>query len=257
MDSDLLIAAALIGFGFGNVFLCSFISLSSTVGRGLHVGAAFIAGRFLGIMALGLFIVFFGWYMDISSQWMLLVFAIASLAFGILVLVWPSGMAKLKLLKHCEVGGCQDCEHNDHSDDTGAHDCKSCSSTSCAMSSGGSDDVEENKKDNHSLFTQSNGMGTMSVGFLGFVRGATPCLKLLLLVPLILTLPLYESLAVTGVFAASSSIYSVMGIFGGYVLGMNFSERIPQLRKAGAVMLIVVGIYFVYKFWTFSCPGSI
>jgi hypothetical protein len=48
-----------------------------------------------------------------------------------------------------------------------------------------------------------------------------------------------------------------MGIFGGYVLGMNFSERIPQLRKAGAFMLIAVGIYFVYKFWTFSCPGGI
>jgi len=125
------------------------------------------------------------------------------------------------------------------------------------MSSNRSNDVEENKKENHSFFSQSKGMGIMTVGFLGFVRGATPCLKLLLLVPLILTLPLYDSLAVTGVFAASSSIYSVLGIFGGYVLGMNFSERIPQLRKAGAFMLIAVGIYFAYKFWTFSCPGGI
>jgi len=253
MDTDLLITAALIGFGFGNVFLCSFISLSSTVGRGLHVGAAFIAGRFLGIMTLGLFIVLFGWYMDLSSQWMLLVFALASIAFGLLVLVWPSGMARLKLLKHCEVGGCKDCEHNAKPDDAGAHDCKSCSSTGCAMSS-----VKKNSEDKHdSLFTKSEGMGVMSVGFLGFVRGATPCLKLLLLVPLILTLPIYDSLAVTGVFAASSSIYSVIGIIGGYVLGMNFSQKIPQLRRAGAFMLIAVGIYFAYKFWTFSCPGGI
>jgi hypothetical protein len=202
-------------------------------------------------MTLGLFIVFFGWYMDISSQWMLLVFALASIAFGILVLVWPSGMAKLKLLKHCEVAGCHDCEHNAKPGDTDAHDCKSCSSTSCAMSS------VKNEDKHDSLFTKSEGMGVMSVGFLGFVRGATPCLKLLLLVPLILTLPLYDSLAVTGVFAASSSIYSVMGIIGGYVLGMNFSQKIPQLRKAGAFMLIAVGIYFAYKFWTFSCPGGI
>jgi hypothetical protein len=214
------------------------------------VGAAFIAGRFMGIMALGLVIVLFGWYMDISSQWMLLVFALASIAFGVLVLLWPSGMAKYKLLKHCEVGGCKDCEHNGHSD---AHDCTTCSSTSCAVNS------VRNKDENtdSSLFMKSKGMGVLSVGFLGFVRGATPCLKLLLLVPLILTLPVYESLAVTGVFAASSSIYSIMGIVGGYVLGMNFSERMPQLRRAGAFMLIAVGIYFAYKFWTFSCPGGI
>lgn len=253
MEADLLLASALIGFGFGNVFLCSFISLSSTVGRGLHVGAAFIAGRFLGIMTLGLFIVLFGWYMDISSQWMLLIFAVASIAFGVLVLVWPAGMAKLKLLKQCEAGGCSECGHNDHSDGNGMHDCRSCSPAGCAMSSAKNTDEDEHG----SLLTRSGGMGVISVGFLGFVRGATPCLKLLLLVPLILTLPLYDSLAVTGVFAASSSIYSVMGILGGYLLGMNFSERIPQLRRAGAFMLICVGIYFAYKFWTFTCPGGI
>jgi MFS family permease len=253
MDADLLITAALIGFGFGNVFLCSFISLSSTVGRGLHVGASFIAGRFLGIMTLGLIIVLFGWYMDISSQWMLLIFALASIAFGALVLAWPAGMVRLKLLKHCEVGGCSECEHNTEPDDRDTHECKSCSATSCAMNS-----TKNNKEDKHgSPFTRSESLGVMSVGFLGFIRGATPCLKLLLLVPLILTLPLYDSLAVTCVFAASSSIYSVMGILGGYILGMNFSEKIPQLRKAGAFMLIAVGLYFAYKFWTFTCPGGI
>ncbi|UCF07598.1 MAG: hypothetical protein JSW28_08110 [Thermoplasmata archaeon] len=250
MDPDLLLAAVLIGFGFGNVFLCTFISLSSTVGRGPLVGAAFIGGRFLGIMALGLFIVLFGWYVDINSRWMLLVFAVMSLVFGALVLAFPKGMARLRLLKRCEAGACEQCGPAQEKD--GTHDCSTCSSSGCTASS------LANDNENDGRIARYQGLSTMSVAFLGFVRGATPCLKLLLLAPLILTLPLHDSLAVTGVFALSSSIYSVIGITAGYMLGTGFSaKRLPQLRMAGAVMLIGIGIYFTYKFWTFACPGGI
>jgi putative Mn2+ efflux pump MntP len=97
-----------------------------------------------------------------------------------------------------------------------------------------------------------------SIAALGMVRGATPCLKILLLVPLILTIPFSQSVILVGLFAASSSIYTIIGILAGSILGMSFSEkRMPQLRGAGALMIIGIGVYYLYKFWTFSCPGGI
>lgn len=265
MESDILITAILIGFGFGNIFLCMFVAMGTSVGRGWKVGVAFIAGRFIGVIALGIFIALFGWYMDLDSSVMILIFAIMSLLFGALVLLWPRGLARLRLLRHCEVDGCENCEgSNDSQHDSQTHnkthDCNSCSSSkNCAAKSleTQSQDTKERKR-LHGRFEKYKGLSLASITVFGFVRGATPCLKILLLVPLILTLPLYESLVVTGLFAISSSVYSIIGIFMGSLLGMAISEkRIPHLRKAGAIMLIGIGIYYSYKFWTFSCPGGI
>ncbi len=367
-----MIAAVLIGIGFGNVFLCTFVALGSTVGRGWKICSAFIGGRFIGIMTLGVFISLFGWYVDLDSKGMLLIFAVMSLVFGALVLLWPRGMARLRLLRHCEVGGCESCEKNDGSDPvqqvsvehepsnpnrtgsgtresrteataattkkTASHDCASCSSAgACSRKSsiskklptiidrdkagriggkaerikgktgriegkaGRIEDKAErivskteriegkaeriegktgiivskaeriegktgiiednmagkgNAPDDRSAKYQ--GLGTAYIALLGVVRGATPCLKILLLAPLILTLPFHESVIIVGLFAISSSIYSVIGILAGSILGMTVTERrAPQLTRAGAMIMVGIGTYYLYKYWTYSCPGGI
>lgn len=258
MDADIIIAAVLIGFGFGNIFLCMFVAMSASVGRGWKVGAAFIFGRFAGVLTLGIFIALFGWYIDFSSSSMILIFAIMSILFGALVLLWPSGLARLRLLRHCEVGGRESCD--DKSQESSVHDCSTCSSSKNCSANSEHDPLFEidDKNKKHGRFKNQLGLSMTSIAAFGFVRGATPCLKILLLVPLILTLPLLESVVICGLFALSSSIYSIIGIFMGSLLGIAATEkRIPQLRRAGAVMLIGIGIYYSYKFLTFSCPGGI
>ena len=221
--------------------------------------AAFIGGRFAGIMALGIVIALFGWYMDFSSQTMILLFAVLSLIFGVLVLLFPKGLARLRLLRHCEAGGCgSSCDTAQSQEDGSVHDCSSCgASGSCAMEPSQAGSLAT-VQGHHTRREKYQGLGTTSVLFLGFVRGATPCLKMLLLVPLILTLPFPDAMLLTVVFALSSTIYPTIGILGASVLGTAVSEkRMPQLTRAAAVMMIGIGVYYLYKWWAFSCQGGI
>lgn len=257
MESELLITAILMGFGFGNIFLCMFVAMGTSVGRGWKVGFAFLGGRLAGVMALGIFIALFGWFVDLNPRMMILIFALLSLVFGVLVLLWPHGLAKLRLLRPCETGGCENCS-DDTQSDVHEHDCSSCNSMECSKKSIQTQDTKKIEENKSHRGTRFEGLSIMSIALLGLIRGATPCLKILLLVPLILTVSFYESVAITGLFAVSSSIYTVIGIMAGSILGMTFTERrMPQLRSAGAILIIGIGIYYMYKFWTFSCPGGI
>ena len=259
MQPDLLLAAALIGFGFGNAFLCSLVAFGSTAGRGGRVCAAFIGGRFIGIMALGVVIALFGWYMDLNSRLMLLLFAVLSLIFGVLVLLCPKGLARLRLLRRCEAGGCgSSCDTAQSQIDGSVHDCSSCAASgSCALESSQAGS-QPTVQGHHRGLAKYHNLGTTPILFLGFVRGATPCLKILLLVPLILTLPFPDAMLLTAVFALSSTIYPTIGILGAGVLGTAVSERrVPQLTRAAAVVMIGIGVYYLYKWWAFSCQGEI
>jgi len=260
MQPDLLLAAALIGFGFGNAFLCSLVAFGVSAGRGGRVCAAFIGGRFAGIMVLGLVIALFGWYMDLDSRLMILIFAVLSLLFGILVLFWPKGLARLKLLRHCEAGGCGDSCQDTGSlhEGSGVHDCSSCAASGSCSREPARAGSQTTLRGHHSRLAKYQGLGTTPVLFLGFVRGATPCLKVLLLVPLILTLPFTEAMLLVAVFALASTIYPLMGILGAGILGTAVSERrLPQLTRAAAAMMICIGVYYLYKWWAFSCSGGV
>jgi len=242
------------------------------MGRGMRIYSAFIGGRLLGIMLLGLVIALYGWYMDLDSRVMILIFAVLSLVFGILVIMRPQGLSKIRLLRNCEAGGCQSCGNPENSDrrihsELGGyhhstenhHTCSSCSL--------------ENDCPSRSTRTRTSGLemetrsqnprhfhpepATVSIFLLGSVRGATPCLKILLLAPLILTLPLRDSMILVALYALSSSIYPILGILSASFFGMAApEERRPQLTRAGAVMMIGIGIYYLYKFWTYACPGA-
>ena len=204
-------------------------------------------------MLLGVVIALFGWYINISSQWMLLLFALLSLLFGVLVLAWPRSLTRWKLLRHCELGGCESCEsHGEAQAGKQAHDCSSCGAAeNCHQSS-------TEKPDHRHGAQKFKGLDTSSVALLGVVRGATPCLKILLLVPLVLTLPFLAAMLLVAVFAFSSTIYPIIGILAGNILGGAVSEkRMPQLTRAAAFLMIGLGAYYLYSFWVYSCDGGI
>jgi len=286
MEPDLMLTAVLIGFGFGNTFLCTLVAFNTTIGRRKGTCAAFLGGRLTGVMFLGMIIALYGWYVEPDARVMILIFAFLSLAFGALVIVYPKGLTRFKLLKNCEINGCETCDsahgeemdmaqeragdgsghghgsrdgHGDPLLPEKNHSCSTCShSASCASKDGPSTQYKpETTGDPRKTDDNYRGLDLHSIFLLGSVRGATPCMKIMILVPLILTLPFGDSMALVAIYALSSSIYTVIGVLLGSSLGAGVSrDWRPHLTRAGAMMMIGIGVYYLYKYWIYECQGG-
>lgn len=278
MEADLMLTAVLIGFGFGNTFLCTLVALNTTIGRSGRVCMAFLGGRMIGVMALGVVIALYGWYMEPDARMMILIFALLSLAFGALVMFHPTWLTRLKFLKNCEVNGCGSCD-DDHREASRSsrsenrsqskgevpsqvrdHACDTCTHSGSCPSSEGSSSRETSGSSRLPQVTDRDrgGFHFPSVFLLGSVRGATPCVKIMMLVPLILTVPFHDAMALVVIYALSSSIYTVAGILVGSSIGSAaYSEWKPHLTRAGAMMMMVIGVYYLYKYWTYGCSGGL
>jgi hypothetical protein len=261
MEIGLILSAALIGFSFSNTFMCTAIALSTSLGKGFKASAGFVIGRILGVIGLGVFLALFGFYVEIDTQIMLYIFGGLTIVFGLVILIFPGISTKFGLLKNCEAGICDDCdkEHGGETDDGNSHhDCSSCSSSSNCSSSK-EHNVDGKRKRPLSRFTSKLGsFGLLGIITIGLIRGATPCLKIILLLPLIISLPFLESITITSTYALSSSLYPIMGIAIASIIG-NFSpQKITKyLVKIGAVSMIGIGIYFLYKAWNYTCQTGI
>ncbi|MGA1819380.1 MAG: hypothetical protein ACMUHU_00060 [Thermoplasmatota archaeon] len=264
MDMGLLLSAALIGFSFSNTFMCTVIALSTFLGRGLKAGLGFLAGRTTGIMVFGVIMALFGFLIEIDTQLMLYIFGGMTLAFGMVILVFPGLSRKLGLIQSCESGACEECGDSPGSDpkeDHDAHNCSECPSSAQCPSKDGNNGPGRRKQMRPSSGAQDTRFGkfgVLGVFAMGAVRGATPCLKVVLLLPLIVSLPFFESLAVTSTYALSSSLYPIAGIAIASIAGDIFSPRLRKyLAKVGAAAMVGIGIYFLYKAWTYTCSTGI
>jgi len=235
-------------------------------------------------------IALYGWYVEPDARMMILIFALLSLAFGALVILHPTWLTRFKLLKNCEVNGCGSCdtvpgepsgkpswEHSTRFSETptsphspksshaplstiSAHSCDTCShSDSCPSQEGSSTTKALGSGTSlHGIDRESHGFHFSSIFLLGSIRGATPCVKIMMLVPLILTLSFQDAMALVVIYALSSSIYTVAGILVGSSIGSAaFSEWRPHLTRAGATMMMVIGVYYLYKYWTYGCTGGL
>jgi hypothetical protein len=265
MELGLILSAALIGFSFSNTFMCAAIALSTTLGRGFKASAGFFIGRILGIILIGSFLALFGFYLEIDTQLMLYIFGGLTVTFGIFILVFPGLSSRLRILKNCEAGVCDDCaeDHSTYNEDGSiSHDCSHCSSSGqCPSAKKDGKDVssEVGRISKRSrMAAKFESLGVFGIFLMGLIRGATPCLKLILLLPLIISLPFLESLAITSTYALSSSLWPIMGIAGAMIIG-NFSPQkmSKYLAKAGALSMIIIGIYFLYKAYNYTCQTGI
>ncbi len=252
MDVGLILSAALIGFSFSNSFMCTVIAMSTSMGKGFKAGIGFIMGRFAGILLLGLVLALFGFYIEIDTQMMLYIFGSMTLLFGLAILVFPRMMSRRGILRGCEVGDCEECEDEKVIE---GHDCSNCSQHSGCDKKGKLDTrggIESGFQKNKGIF------GVLGVASIGAVRGATPCIKIMLLLPLMISLPFLQSIAVTSTYALSSSLYPVAGIAIASIVGDLSTKRIRKyLSRTGALIMIGVGIYFLYKAWNYSCSSGV
>lgn len=214
-----LLAAAAVGGSPGNAWACALLSLGCSIDsrRG---GAAFIAGRFLGLLLLGSAIAGLGLAGGLDPTYFLAAFGVLTIALGGFVLLrvltrhhrQTHGHPLIRLLHR---GGRHRQEHG------------------IALADGGDIDFEADSTSKVAY-----------VFLLGAIRGATPCAKMMVLAPLLVSVDFSLAIGMVLVFAAASTVYPIIGFLSGGILRQTRRYAL-YLRVGAALLLIALGIYFV------------
>jgi cytochrome c biogenesis protein CcdA len=199
-----LFAALLIGLSFSNAFVCIFLAFGISTVERRKTGAYFIAGRFIGVITLGLIIASIGFIFDSYKIYFLILFGILTIVFG--------GFVVLKMYLRIK---------NQKSNNT----CTSCNNSNSCNSS-----CNENS----------------NCPLLGVFRGATPCLKIFILAPLLIIVDLWLAFLMILIYALASTIYPVIGFLSASLLG-NLRRYEAHVQITGAIVLISIGVFTIYK----------
>lgn len=212
-----LLAAAAVGISFANAWMCIGLSFG-TRGESAAVGVRFIAGRVLGLVLLGVAISAVGMITEIPAIYFVAIFAAGSILFGVLMLVGIlGGPGPLKRrLRHAL--GLQ------RGDGTG------CGGAEAVPEEGGAKDRK--------------GLKPAGAFLLGVMRGATPCVKLMVLAPLLIAVGPLWAVALSLVYAVASSAYPIIGfLLASSVSYLPRHER--AVKVAGAAVMILIGAYMI------------
>jgi cytochrome c biogenesis protein CcdA len=213
-----LLAAAAVGVSFSNTWLCMLMSFGCGSDN-VKVGVRFILGRFVGLLIIGVAISAIGAITDIPPIYFVVIFGVASIIFGALMVIglYTGHGGRFHGLKRAI-----------------RHSLGLC------------------KKDE-----QSNGVkGSKGAFVVGVLRGATPCVKLMVLAPLLIYSGPVNAIALVLVYALASTIYPLIGF-----LTASALTTLPKYERAfklvGATVLIFAGIYaIVNESIMFLAPGG-
>jgi len=214
-----LLAAAAVGGSLGNAWICALLSLGCSIDS-KKGGAEFIAGRFLGLVLLGGAIAGLGLAQDLNPIYFLVTFGVLTVVLGAFVLIrvlTRHHMAKhghpLLRLFH-----------------RGMHHGKG---QRAVMADGGEIDFEGSSKSKIAY-----------IFLLGVVRGATPCVKIMVLAPLLISVDFGLAIGMVLVFAAASTVYPIIGFLSGNIIRQSKRYAL-YVRVGAALMMIVLGAYFI------------
>ncbi len=235
--------AALVGLALSDAWLCLFMGASiAAVDRNLSWG--FLVGRTLGVTALLLVIGILGASLLPSKEWLVIVFAASTIAVAVL-LAWSSYRTDL-------FGGCA--PEVGVAADGGTPDGTAGCPGSCDGCSG--NDIEGGAVCGHmpqGIVRRLSGKSPFTTGLaLGACRGAMPCLKVLIIVPLLVASPPSTVVLMALAFAATSAIYPLIGMMSGRAMAA-FVEKGRWLRLAGAAGVAAVGIVTLVRYYQQSC----
>jgi len=250
-------AAAMVGVSFGNSWVCFLISLGTRT-HSRKLAASFIMGRFLGIMVLGSLMALFGLFLDIPVKLYTLIFGIITLLFAAYIFVQHI-IPRTWISRHVPWmgSGCSGCE----SSGCNTHSTSGCST---GHSSGCSTDHSSGCSTDRSsgcggCSSWSKGRLTARSGFFyGAFRGATPCLKMMILAPLLITTGMPNALLLTAVFAAASTLYPIIGFLAGGLITQfatfrNSRRTAFALNLVSMFILLGMGIYYIFRYFTVQC----
>jgi cytochrome c biogenesis protein CcdA len=238
-----LFIAFMVGISFSNAFVCMLLGFGTTSVERRNTGKYFILGRFLGVIILGLIIALLGVMVTGYMTYLLILFGILTILFGLLIIYRIYSRIKAQK-SNPEIISCSD-----------THLCSNCPSGSenhCNSNCG------ELNCDNECSIRSSRSNLTKSYSFaLGLFRGATPCLKIFILVPLLIVVNLQLALLMIIVFAAASTVYPIIGFLSASIL-MNFRKYEVFVRTTGAFILISIGVFTIIKYLqTPACTAGV
>ena len=229
-------AAAMIGVSFWNSWICLLLSFGNRT-HSKHMASSFILGRFIGIMLLGIIISLFGFLIDIPTDIYTLIFGIITVLFAVFIFkrhILPGLLASKNT--SVKIEGCTDC-------------------VSCSSGCG----TEKKTGCGGCTMHRSDGIISGKTGFFyGMFRGATPCLKMLILAPLLITTGFPLAVFLTAVFAVTSSAYPIIGFLVGdlitQIAAFKANPRINlTLNIVSILTLLGIGIYYLNKYFTGQC----
>jgi hypothetical protein len=228
-----IVTAAIIGISFGNAWTCIFMSFGTSAEE-RSVGRWFIVGRFMGLVALGSVISLLRFAAQDAIPAILLVFGISTIAFGVyeiarhLMKNRSSSQSSRKTKKRYPTN----------------HMVFSLLSLFVVLPQKGK--CSGNSHGRRGGCGKKRMVEKRSGFILGVLRGATPCAKVIVLVPLLVAFGFPSSLLLILVYAGASTLYPIIGYLSADVLS-NFKQHQFKLKILGAVILIIIGIYTISK----------
>jgi cytochrome c biogenesis protein CcdA len=181
-------------------------------------GWYFIMGRVIGVIVLGMVIASIGFIFEGYTVYLLVIFGTLTIIFGLLVIFNKNINAKFRLrpqfkLKPTATDGGTRIEN------------KSCKG--------------KHKNKGHCRKARINNKYAFG---LGIFRGATPCLKIIVMAPLLIVVDIQLALMMMLAYVGTSTIYPIIGHLTANIV-TKFDKYDLYIRVAGAAVLIVLGIY--------------
>ncbi len=235
--------AAMVGLALSDAWLCLFMGASfATADRRMSWG--FLVGRTLGVLGLLLVIGLLGASLLSSKGWLVAVFAASTIA--------VAAILALSTYRPGLMGGCGhetrvSCDGGEP-DGTGCgQGCEGCGADDAATGGVPCSNFPSG------LIDRLSGRSPLLTGLsLGAVRGAMPCLKVLIITPLLVTSPPAMVVAMALAFALTSAVYPLIGLVSGRTL-VNLAGNGRRLRLAGAAGVAAVGVVTLVRFYQSTC----
>lgn len=230
--------AAIIGISFGNAWTCIFMSFGTTSEK-RSIGKWFVAGRFLGLILLGSVISLLRFAASDTTQLILLIFGISTIAFGM-----------YELIKHLAA---RKMEHENNKKARKRYPTNHLvfSMLSLFVTFPQKGKCKEGGHKGKGHCKKRWALEKRSGFYLGILRGATPCAKIIVLAPLLVAVGFPGSFPLIFVYTAASTIYPVIGYLSADVLS-NFEKHQFLLKIAGTFLLIAIGLFTIFKVFTWS-----
>jgi len=237
-----LLAAAAVGLSFANAWMCIGLSFG-TRGDSAAAGVRFIAGRVVGLVLIGVAISAVGAITEIPAIYFVGLFAAASVLFGVLVLVGISGgpgPLKRRLRHALGLQRGERCAEG-QGIDGGSGQQAAGSGGAAGSGEGKVSDAREGDRGAGGAIWRLKPAGAF---LLGVLRGATPCVKLMVLAPLLIAVGPLHAVVLSLVYSLASSAYPIIGFL--LASSLSYLPRYERaIKVAGAAVMILIGVYMM------------
>ena len=231
MNMNDYLVALLIGFSFGNLWLCAILVFSlQTTNRSTCCG--YLLGRFIAISVLSVAVAAVGRFVSLDRN-------LLNVLSGLLLLAFSLYLTATRIL-NWKLPWSKPHVHQGERPEQCSGICNICVSEEPEF-----EPLTRQARAEMKRSVNKESVAGFSVGMsIGAMRGASMCGKLAILVPILLSAPVFKALVIGVIFSLSSSIYPLLG----FILGA-FAVKLLSFKKwlfgISCVFLAVFGLRYL------------